>query len=190
MIFSQQSHFYNKLKLLGKCLLSIGLLLLSVELNAETKALDIKEYTLKAAFLVNFVSYITWRDKPQQEDVQLCILGENPFVGVLEKLIEQANQSSRKQIQLHYKNRMQDLPSCHMVYLSNSEKYRQTIVIDYLIPHPVVTVSSLEGFAQDGGGIEFIMQQQRVRFYINNTALNAKNIQISASLLSIAVEVY
>ncbi len=151
-----------------------------IEINAEA---------LKAAFLHNFPSFINWPNMP--ETLDLCILGESPFGKTLEALNRQAQlQDAEQTLRIQYHNRVQGLENCHMVYISDSEKYRQTAILDHLANHPIVTVSSLPNFARRGGHIEFFTVQKRVRFYINNTMLKQQKLKAGANLLRVAADVF
>jgi len=47
------------------------------------------EYEVKAAFLYNFVQFVEWPPEALRagEPFRLCLAGENPFAGVLERTV-------------------------------------------------------------------------------------------------------
>ena len=53
----------------------------------------------------------------------------------------------------------------------------------------MLTVSDIPGFAAKGGVFEFRTRDGRLAFVINNTRARASGIQVSASLLNLALEV-
>ena len=54
---------------------------------------------------------------------------------------------------------------------------------------PVVTVSDIEGFASAGGIFELRNKDGRQAFIVNNSKARESGIQISSSLLNLAIEV-
>ena len=58
-----------------------------------------------------------------------------------------------------------------------------------LRPLGVVTVSDLPGFVDGGGAIEFVTKGERLAFLINNSSLNQRGLEVSASMLDLAAGV-
>ncbi|MCX5637000.1 MAG: YfiR family protein, partial [Planctomycetota bacterium] len=54
---------------------------------------------------------------------------------------------------------------------------------------PVLTISEMEGFIEKGGMINFITEESKVRFEINDSAAKKSGLQISSKLLSLAKKV-
>ena len=52
--------------------------------------------------------------------------------------------------------------------------------------HSVLTVSDMEGFAQQGGVINLVIRNQRLGFEINEDAAQRANLKISSKLLKLA----
>jgi hypothetical protein len=53
----------------------------------------------------------------------------------------------------------------------------------------VLTVSTSPDFLEEGGMIQFVVQQNRVRFAVNLDAATRAHIQLSSELLKVAVSV-
>ena len=49
-----------------------------------------------------------------------------------------------------------------------------------------MTVSDLDGFAEAGGVMQFVMQENRVRFVVNLDAATQGKLRVSAKLLALA----
>ena len=79
--------------------------------------------------------------------------------------------------------------ACHLLFVSRSEAARQDRILAATAVLPVVTVSDIPGFAASGGVFEFRNRDGRLAFVINNTRARANGIQVSASLLNLALEV-
>ena len=75
------------------CLL--GILLFPITLTVQANA-KINEEALKAAFLHNFINFVTWPKTKGDKLVYLCVLGDNPFNRTLETLGKETKKLGRK----------------------------------------------------------------------------------------------
>lgn len=165
-----------------------GFLLLqgAVGVRAETGDL---EYKVKAAFLLNFAKFVTWPENANPPATfPLCVVGEDPFGaalnGVEEKQIGGQNVSLRRGLAVG-----EGLAQCRMLFVGSSERANLKGILQVVAGKPVVTVGDIEGFAQAGGMFEFKDQGGRLSFVINNAKAKESGLRISASLLSLALEV-
>jgi hypothetical protein len=76
---------------------------------------------------------------------------------------------------------------CQLVYIGENAELSEILLL--LGEQPVLTVSDAAGFIEEGGIIQFILIQNKVRFRINVAAANAAGLNISSKLLSLAVSV-
>jgi hypothetical protein len=59
-------------------------------------------------------------------------------------------------------------------------------IVSTLRNSSVLTVSEVPGFADAGGMIEFVIEDDKVRFHINPAAARAAGLTVSSRLLSVA----
>jgi ribosome-associated protein YbcJ (S4-like RNA binding protein) len=147
-----------------------------------------KEYELKAAFLLNFVQFIDWPDSAfADKDAPICIgvLGDDPFGATLDNVLAGETAHNRKLIAKHSKN-LDDLKSCQMLFICNSERANVAEVLAKLDNQPVVTVADMDGFIDSGGSINFFLENNKIRFEINPDAASRRGIKISSQLLRLA----
>ena len=79
-----------------------------------------------------------------------------------------------------------ELKSCHILFISSSEKKHVPLILKPLKGASVLTVSETEGFAHEGGIINFLDDGKRVQLEINLDAANRARLEISSKLLSLA----
>lgn len=148
------------------------------------------ESKVKAAFVVNFARFISWPVDVFQEPAEplvICTVGvdEASFAGVETKQIK-----GRSIVLKNISSLEEPLGTCHLLYVEGmSDKGLQAYLTDSETS-PVVSISEAGGFANMGGTIEFIRVKDRLSFKINNTKAKEKGLQINASLLNLALEVY
>ena len=148
------------------------------------------EYKIKAAFLLNFAKFINWPEKSFSKKEQLfkvCVLGENPFGSAL-SAIESRIVGNRK-VGLQYVNDLEEAVNCHLLFISASEKNNLDAIHTALSDHAITTVSDMEGFARDGGIIEFVTRKEKLAFKINLSRARKQDLNIHSALLNLATEV-
>jgi hypothetical protein len=152
--------------------------------EAETRVVN-REYYLKAAFLLHFMTFTTWPDHVLGDDsIEVGILGEDPFGDAL-KTIEGKIVQGRRIIVKRSRN-AKDLKSCAVLFISRSEKMKLREILAELDTRQVLLVSEIKGFAQRWGIINFTTVGNRTRFEINTKAAKRAQLRISSRLLRVA----
>jgi hypothetical protein len=145
------------------------------------------EYKVKAAFLYNFAKFVEWPDEAfsdKEETFILCVLGKDPF-GPNLKALEGKLVRGRKLSVIQCKD-IQEVEEAHILFIARSERKRVTEVLSRLENQPVLTVSDVQGFAEQGGGIGFIDVDKKLRFEINPEATKKAGLQVSSQLMKLA----
>ena len=158
---------------------------------ADTRPVAFSEYQIKAAFLFNFTQFICWPDNAFADasaPIVIGVLGDDPFGALLEQTVEGELVHDRKVVIKRFRH-LDDLKTCHLLYIARSEKNRLAQIITALRGSPVVTVSDMDQFADRGGTIGFIIRDNKIRFEINLDAAEEAGVKISSKLIKLAVTV-
>jgi hypothetical protein len=146
------------------------------------------EYKLKAAFIYNFVQFIEW---PQEAFVSsnapivIAILGTDPFGNSLQEIVT-GEKVGLRPLQIVRGKTLQEIGTCHLLYVSASEKDEVANILQRVGNLPIFTVSDLENFAERGGMARFFVEQNKLRYEINLQAARQGNLKISSKLLRLA----
>jgi hypothetical protein len=148
-----------------------------------------REYAIKAAYLYQFGRYVQWPSKAfPNGDAPLVIgvLGENPFGTVLEEIARTKRIDGRQIIVRQFAN-LQDYSPCHILFLSASLSPEQkAAAIKKARKSGILIVGEEPGFAEQGGMVNFFVDENRVRFEINVAVASQEQLKISSKLLSLA----
>ena len=169
------------------CLLLLPWLLpTSVLAGPENKP---TQYEVEAAYLFNFGKFVVWPAGAQSNSPFLiCVLGDDPFGPVLDRTIASETLAGRA-VQDKRITRPQDAIGCSILYISSSESGRLSKILSTIQEAPVLTVSDIPDFVQQGGMIQFVLRDGRVRFEVNLAPTQGKGLSMSSELLKVAVEV-
>jgi hypothetical protein len=148
-----------------------------------------KEYQLKAVFLWRFAQFVHWPTNAfasPESPIVIGILGSSPFGHALEEVVREETANHRK-LTVQYYERVDEIKTCHILYISESEALRVERVTAALANRSILTVSDIDQFAKTRGGmIHFVTDQNKVRFRINLGAATAARLVLDARLLRMA----
>jgi hypothetical protein len=154
---------------------------------ASAWAGDVQEYEVKAAYLFNFARFAEWPAGKDDSPLQLCLIGHDDFGAPLAALEGKVVQNRP----LHVKrtDSVDDLTGCHILFVGQSEARHVGIILVAVEASPMLTVSDIDGFAQNGGMVGLQVVDQRVQFDVNLGALRKSNIRLPAQVLKLARQV-
>lgn len=168
--------------LAAACRRSAAILLLVLSSTAPGESQDVSlEYRVKAVYLFNFIKFVDWPDSSGSGPLTICIAEHNPFGRVLADTIRGEAVGDRP---LASKLIAAPDSACHVLFLPQG-----TAAATYLRaarPLPMLTVGEMSGFIRQGGIVNFFLEQERVRFEIDQKAAERAGLRISSHLLRLA----
>jgi hypothetical protein len=163
-------------------------LVMAGSVGARAQSGSANEYDVKAAFLFNFAKFIEWPNSSPQlskSPFVICVYGDDPFGSSLDAIVKGKTINDRE-IVTRRVHKTEELRECQMVFISSSEESKMPAVLAALNGSSVVLIGETPGFAQQGGHIQLVMEDNRVRFLVNVDAAKRSHLQISSKLLSLA----
>jgi hypothetical protein len=150
-------------------------------------AADVSTPELKAAFLLNFVRFAEWPDDTARArgPVVLCVFGDEQVEAFLEQIIKRAPSANREQ-RVRRVSAGKESQDCHLLYISSAAAKQNAALLKSLSAVPTLTVSDLPDFARSAGVLNFIVEEQRMRFVINTDAADRAGLRLSSKLLALA----
>ncbi len=148
------------------------------------------EYQVKAAFIYNFAKFVEWPASSftsTTAPLQLCVLGNNTLYADLQNIVAEKSIDSRP-LQVR-RVEMSEIKGCHVLFIGSVESYRLQQALQAAQGASVLTIGDVAGFLDQGGIINFIFDQNRIRFDVNLKAAQTAQLQLSSKLLSLAKSV-
>lgn len=147
------------------------------------------EYKIKAAYLYNFTKFITWPTL-QDTSFNICLVGTDPFQNLLDSLETKTVQA--KPIRIVRYDNVRQIKNCQIVYFDNADIHTNIALPNTLMVGNLtgsLTVSSQPFFAESGGMIGFVLEQEKIKLHINLQALKNSGLGISAKLIEVSTVV-
>ncbi len=161
----------------------LGILLLTHSSLSSART----EYDIKAAYLYNFIKFVTWPEQNTEQAIKVCLFGDHPVNEKLMPLSEVTlNQRAIEVIEI---NAVEDSVSCSVLFIAPSEAKQLAQLLSVLENQATLTISDMEDFAQQGGQIGFVTMGNVIRFDVNLKQARAIGLSISSKLLELANEV-
>ena len=149
---------------------------------------DLGEYQVKAGFLINFAKFVEWPPEVMKDptvSLTFCIAGSDPFHGELDRIV-QGKKISSHPLEIVHLSRDRTARSCHILFISFAEKKRIPQILAELASLPILTVGESDGFLQQGGMIDLIVIDERVKFDVNLETATKAGLKVSSRLLNLA----
>lgn len=146
------------------------------------------EYKLKAVYIYNFLQFIEWPSSAfndQNSPIVIGILGEDPFGEVIDETVKSEKIGDRPIKVKRYKF-ISDIDTCQVLFVCASEDKNVKNILYNLKGLPILTISDINDFAENGGNINFYVDENKLRFKINVKTLQDAKLKVSSKLLRLA----
>jgi hypothetical protein len=155
--------------------------------EAENQKIPSEE-RVKTAFLFNFVKFVDWPSgvfADNNSPVLIGIIGDDPLSGELEASLRGKNINGRKLImrRIAWPG---EIKGMHILMVCASESRAAQEILASVKGKPVLTIGEMDRFGQQGGIINFFIEEKKVRFEINIDAADKARLKISSQLLALA----
>jgi hypothetical protein len=147
------------------------------------------EYQKKAEYIGSFTRFVDWpARKFQHPDAPFVIgvYGADSISGLLQEALQDRPIKGRPAVIKHLLNK-EELRSCHVLFISRSEKDRLGPILGEVRRENVLTVGECDNFLSKGGIINFVTVAGQVRFQISTEAAAREKLVVSSKLLQLAV---
>ena len=168
----------------ARCIAAASLL---IPLAPGAQAADaVPENDLKAAFVYNFALFAEWPADTLFEGgiMNICIhpnsIMRAPILGLHDRMVR------GKKIAVRQLEALDNLHSCHLLFVDSSDRERWVQIRKKLRYAPVLTVSDDEEIGHEGSMIAMAMAGNRVVFDIDTRAARNAKITLSSKLLRLA----
>jgi len=170
------------------CTRGLAALLITLFISSAP-ATEFSADEVKAVYLFNFTSFISWPDDTFSDELEpftYCSMGSKS--AVIEPLGEilLGEKVGERAVQYKTISSLSKLKSCQILYIDQQQKVDVVEILAAIADASVLTVSDIDGFAEQGGGVEFSAKAGRIKLLINILSIKKSRLNISSKLLRIA----
>jgi len=149
------------------------------------------EAAVKATYLYKFGPYVEWPANAFQEPagaLNLCVVGEDRLGRVLDEAVA-GQEIAGRPIAVHRLPVAAREAGCQVMYIGGSRRQTVAEALEAVRGMPVLTVTDAAQDPAAPGIIHLVLQDNRVRFEIDERKAAEGGIRISSKLLDLAIRV-
>jgi len=165
----------------------LGHLLLAFAAAAEESPTQL-EYRVKAAYLFNFCKFINWPDNALPTPDSPLVIGVLAGGDALNVITAAMTGKAVDQhpVQVRSVTADGELPACHLLFVPRTAGRTAEEVRQAVGSAPVLLVGETDGFAERGGMLGFVHQENRIHFQLHLDRTSGAGFKVSSKLSNVA----
>jgi hypothetical protein len=156
---------------------------------AQTPA-TVTEANIKAVFLYNFASYVTWPALESAErspsEIRICVTADDSFFALLKSAVQNEDVDGKPLVAVALQG-LDDARGCEILFVGDANSPDGKAWLGAVRGRQVLTVG--DGPLNDETIIAFVRERNRIRFDVNRAAADRRGLNISSKLLRLARQV-
>jgi hypothetical protein len=163
-----------------------NLLLLLVFLPAWIRAQERPLHEVYAMMVFNFVKYVQWPDHNQSGEFIIGVVGNNEVYNTLNNWYGGKPRGNKTYVIRKF-NSAADLTECHVVFIDRTRSGEFEAIKNKVNGKGTLLITDKAGLGEKGSAINFRQEDSKLRFELNQRAIEASNLKVSGSLTSMAI---
>lgn len=147
---------------------------------------EVEEYNLKAVFIYNFTKYINVDSFAPGSEFVIGILGDSPISEPLAE-IAQTKTVNGKKIIIQQFSTPQQISFTNVLFISKLNTYSVSAILQRVAAKGTLTIAEEEGMAKKGVAMNFVIEDNKLKFEANLKAISSSGLKASSDLLQHAI---
>ncbi len=153
---------------------------------SNTIAQDRPEHELHAMMIYNFLKYIQWPGDKNSGDFVIGVLKDDDVFNTLNTWYGNKERGGKKFIIKSF-NSAAEMSDCQLLYVGSGASNQFDEVLAKLGAGPTLTVSNRRGLGEKGSCINFKVLDGRLKFELNQAAMDKASLKTSSQLSAMAI---
>ncbi|MGD2033669.1 MAG: YfiR family protein [Bacteroidales bacterium] len=141
---------------------------------------------IEAMFIYNFLRLIKWPDGHVSDVFVIGVYGNSETYDHLVNYTK-GKRVGTKSIVVKKINSSKETANCQVVFVPGANRDKVTEIKKHLGNQPCLVVSEQEGMNANGSTIEFVLQDNKLKFRVNESRAKQQNLILSKSLIDMSV---
>ncbi|MDL5050209.1 YfiR family protein [Oscillatoria amoena NRMC-F 0135] len=134
----------------------------------------------------NFVKYVQWPDHTENGEFVIGVIGNNDVFTTLNTWYGGKPRGTKTYVIKKF-NSAAEVANCHVVFIDKSKSGEFESVNGKVKGQGTLVITDKAGLGEKGSGINFKNVDNKLKFELNQKAIEASNLKVSGSLTSIAI---
>ena len=134
----------------------------------------------------NFTRYVQWPDHAAGGEFIIGVVGNNDIYNTLNGWYGGKPRGAKTYIIKKF-NSAADVTDCHVLYIDKSKSEEFDNVNDKVKGKGTLIITDKSGLGEQGSAINFKLVDNKLKFELNQKAIEASNLKVSGALSSMAI---
>ncbi len=134
----------------------------------------------------NFIKYVQWPDYDKSGEFVIGVIGNNDMYNTLNTWYGGKAKGSKTYVIKKF-NSAAEVENCHVVFIDKAKSGEFEAVHSKVKGKGTLVVTDRNGLGAKGSCINFKTVDEKLRFELNQAAIDASNLKVSGALSSMAI---
>jgi hypothetical protein len=154
--------------------------------GGTTFAQDRPLHEVYSMMVFNFIKYVQWPDHDVTGEFVIGVVGNNDVYTTLTAWYGGKAKGNKTYVIKKFAN-ASEVTDCHLVYIDKSKSGEFEAINNKVKGKGTLVVTDRPGLGQKGSCINFKTVEDKLRFELNQQAVEASNLKVSGALSSMAI---
>ena len=134
----------------------------------------------------NFIKYVQWPDHAEGGEFVIGVVGNVDVYNTLNQWYGGKPRGGKNYVIKKF-NSAADLAECHVVFIDKTKSHEFDAVNNKVKGKGTLVITDKAGLGAKGSGINFKNEDNKLKFELNQRAVEASNLKVSGALSSMAI---
>lgn len=157
-----------------------------ITVSGPSFAQDRPMHEVHAMMVFNFIKYVQWPDYDKSGEFVIGVVGGNDIYNTLNSWYGGKAKGNKTYVIKKFSN-ASEVTDCQLIYIDRSKSGEFELINNKTKGKGTLIITDKMGLAQRGSCINFRTVDDKLRFELNQQAVEASNLKISGALTSMAI---
>ena len=162
--------------------LFVGMVLASGALSAQERPM----HEVYSMMVFNFTKYVQWPDYTQSGEFVIGVIGNNQVYETLNAWYGGKARGTKTYVIKKFTNAA-EITDCHVLFIDKSKSGEFDGANNKVKGKGTLVITDKNGLAEKGSSINFKTVDNKLKFELNQKAIEASNLKVSGTLSSMAI---
>jgi hypothetical protein len=164
----------------------IKILVAALLISGSAFSQDRPMHEVHSMMVYNFTKYVQWPDHSGGGEFIIGVVGNTEIFNTLNGWYGGKPRGAKTYIIKKF-NSAADVTECHVLYIDKSKSGEFDNVNDKLKGKGTLIITDKSGLGEQGSAINFKLVDNKLKFELNQKAIEASNLKVSGALSSMAI---
>jgi hypothetical protein len=164
----------------------VSALLFAVLLTTGAMAQERPMHEVYSAMVFNFTKYVQWPDHSATGEFVIGVIGSNDVYATLNSWYGGKPKGTKTYVIKKF-NSSDDVTDCHVLFIDKSKSGEFDQASSKVQGKGTLIITDKNGLGAKGSGINFKTVDNKLKFELNQKAIEASNLKVSGALSSMAI---